>query len=57
MNYYGSRIKEMPQPSGIRRTEIRYCFGIDAAGKIKLKRLVGRSFLEKAAEPADAMPA
>lgn len=47
MTYHGSRKQEYKQPNGIRRTELRYSGDIDASGRLKLIRCVGRSFLDK----------
>lgn len=47
MTYYGSSKKEYEQSNGVRSTELHYCGDIDASGRLKLKRCVGKSFLDK----------
>lgn len=47
MTYHNSIKREYEQPNGIRRTELRYSGNIDSSGKLKLKRCVGKSFLDK----------
>jgi len=47
MTYHSSVKREYEQPNGIRRTELRYSGDIDTSGKLKLKRCVGKSFLDK----------
>jgi|GEM_PF-4212548 len=61
MTYHGRREREYEQPNGIRRIEIRFSGDIDASGKLKLKRCVGKSFLDKSRKisglPAGVNPA
>jgi len=47
MTYHGSRKQEYEQQNGIRRVELRYSGDIDESGRLKLKRCVGKSFLDK----------
>jgi len=53
MTYHNSVKQEYEQPNGIRRTEFRYSGDIDTSGKLKLKRCVGKSFLDKSREAGD----
>jgi len=46
-HHHGSKKQEYEQPGGIRRIEVRYCGDIDGVGKFRLKRCVGKSFLDK----------
>jgi len=47
MTFYGSEKLAYEQSGGIRRIETRYSGDIDKSGKFRLKRCVGKSFLDK----------
>ncbi len=47
MMYHGTQKQEIAQADGVRHVEFRYSGEIDSAGKIRLKRCVGKSFLDK----------
>lgn len=55
MTYHNSVIREYEQSSGIRRTELHYIGDIDASGRLKLKRCVGKSFLDKSSSTGDCL--
>lgn len=57
MMYLGNIKRDYEQPNGIRRTELRYSGEIDASGKLRLKRCVGKSFLDKSRKPGPCLSA
>lgn len=57
MTYLGNIKRDYEQPNGIRRIELRYSGEIDASGKLKLRRCVGKSFLDKSRKAGVCLPA